>query len=290
MPDITLVPANFISHVLDSFLYGIVVLLFIADVYFLATRRTLAGDSRPMRHHFTSLIFLGVTLLFLIITIHWVLVVYQAYFAFIHLGDAASERTFYGDLSQPSAIAKESMLFLSILLGDILVIYRLWIIWGGNRRVAVLPACTVLGDLGSVASIGLVYQLIHWGPKVISGLSSVRGWTGLGFGLSLLNNVYCTGFIAFRIWKSKPSTDSRLMSFLIILVESAALQTFWLTFAALTILARSDAEFFATDSFPPVIGIGNLLIHARVGLGWSQDTVPKHVGTPLSVAQTGVAV
>jgi hypothetical protein len=41
-----------------------------------------------------------------------------------------------------------------------------------------------------------------------------------------------------------------------------------------TVFAKSDAaytEFAVSDTFPAIIGIANLLIHARVGLGWSHD-------------------
>ncbi|KAJ6539973.1 hypothetical protein DFH09DRAFT_1175769, partial [Mycena vulgaris] len=65
-------------------------------------------------------------------------------------------------------------------------------------------------------------------------------------------------------------------SFLVILVESAALPAFWLTFTGLATLADSDVDFIASDTFPLIIGIPNLLIHARVGLGWSQDSVVPH--------------
>lgn len=76
--------------------------------------------------------------------------------------------------------------------------------------------------------------------------------------------------------------------FLSILVESAALQTwavsrecvsithahprFWLTFLAITGFLGSDMEFIALDNFPVILAISNTLIHARVGLGWSQDS------------------
>jgi hypothetical protein len=43
MQDITILPANLVTLVLESFLYGFLLLLFISTVYFLATRRTLAG-------------------------------------------------------------------------------------------------------------------------------------------------------------------------------------------------------------------------------------------------------
>ncbi|KAJ7431777.1 hypothetical protein B0H11DRAFT_1941267 [Mycena galericulata] len=51
---------------------------------------------------------------------------------------------------------------------------------------------------------------------------------------------------------AKVTHDSRLMD---------------VRFSAVTIFASSDAEFIALDTFPAVIGIANLLTHARVGLG-----------------------
>jgi hypothetical protein len=40
----------------------------------------------------------------------------------------------------------------------------------------------------------------------------------------------------------------------------------------MTLLFRSDAQFFTSDSFPAILGISNTMIHARVGLGWSQSS------------------
>jgi hypothetical protein len=49
---------------------------------------------------------------------------------------------------------------------------------------------------------------------------------------------------------------------------------FWLVLGAITIFGKSGAgaaQFAVSDTFPAIIGIANLLIHARVGLGWSHD-------------------
>jgi hypothetical protein len=43
----------------------------------------------------------------------------------------------------------------------------------------------------------------------------------------------------------------------------------WLIFSFITQLAESDLAFIFIDSFPAILGISNMLIHARVGLGWS---------------------
>ncbi|KAJ7485084.1 hypothetical protein B0H11DRAFT_2018081 [Mycena galericulata] len=284
MPDITILPANLATLVLESCLYGILLLLFISTVYFLATRRTLAGMGSAhtsRKHHFTSLVFIGVATLFLVVTAHWILDIYQAFFAFIHLGSATAEDTFYADLAQPSEVAKTVLFSVAVLIGDALVIYRLWIIWGRNPFIPIFPVCSLVGVF--VTSIGIIYEFSQWKPELRGAAfhDESKPWAGSGFVLSLLINVYSTGFIAFRISRVnavKVTSDSRLMSFLSIVVESAGLQTFWLGFSAVTIFASSDAEFIASDTFPAVIGIANLLIHARVGLGWSAASPGSHAG------------
>jgi hypothetical protein len=140
MPDITILPANLATLVLESSLYGLLLLLFLSTVYFLATQRTLAGTTHSARHHLTSLVFMGVTALFLVVTVvgtesssvfffannisekHWSVVIYQASEAFLHLGTAATEAAFYGDLAQPSEVVKVILLFIATMLGDALVV------------------------------------------------------------------------------------------------------------------------------------------------------------------------
>ncbi|KAJ7509511.1 hypothetical protein B0H11DRAFT_1251332 [Mycena galericulata] len=276
MPAITVLPANLTTLVLESCLYGILLILFISTIYFLATRRTLAGNHQTSRHHFTSLVFLGVTALFLVITVHWSIVIYQAFFAFVHLGSAIAEDTFYANLSQRSEILKTALVLTAVLLGDSLVMYRLWIIWSGNRYVLIFPICTLLGVL--VTSFGILYEVSQWESRLRGAAfeSESKPWTATGFVLSLITNMYSTAFIVVRISRAtekNAASGSHLMSFLAILVESAALQTVWFSFTAVTLFASSDAEYIASDCFPVIIGIANLLIQARVGLGWSQDTV-----------------
>ncbi|KAJ7114664.1 hypothetical protein C8R43DRAFT_961275 [Mycena crocata] len=289
MPDITILPANLATLVLESCLYGILVLLFISTVYFLATRRTLAGKNQTPKHHLTSPVFLGVANLFLVVTIvrffttgiglklilngtkHWSVVVYQAFHAFITLGNSVAADRFYADLSQPSELFKSVVFYVAVVLGDTLVIHRLWVVWGRRRHIVVFPVITLVGV--AVTSVGMLYSMTQWEPKLrgIPFSEKSRPWVMTGFVFSAMTNLYSTGLIAFRIRKfasAKLVSESRLLGILSIFVESAALQTLWLIFTAFTTLT-SNFGFIATDNFPVILGISNLLIHARVGLGWA---------------------
>lgn len=69
MSDIEVVRANLATLVLESYLHGLFSLLYISTIYFFATRRTLAGTNQTIKHHFTSVMFLGVTALFSMVTV-----------------------------------------------------------------------------------------------------------------------------------------------------------------------------------------------------------------------------
>ncbi|KAJ7817163.1 hypothetical protein B0H14DRAFT_2602171 [Mycena olivaceomarginata] len=232
MQDIAILSANLATLVLQSFLYGFLVLLFIVTIYFLATRRTLAGTSHKIRHNFTSLVFLGVTALFLAITAkkYWSIVIYQAFFVFIHLGPSATEAGFYANIEQPTEIAKMLITFLSVLLGDSLVTYRLWIIWGRTRNVVIFPIFALIGF--GVTFAGVLVEVIKLRGALFAKESIP--WEATGYVLSLF---------------------------------------LWLIFTMMTLLFKSDLFFIAQENLSVILGISNTLIHARVGLGWSQDSV-----------------
>ncbi|KAJ7648760.1 hypothetical protein DFH06DRAFT_1476235 [Mycena polygramma] len=285
MPGI--IPVTLASLILESFLYGILLLLFISTVYFLATRRTLAGTKQTVKHHFTSVVFLGVTTLFMVATIHWIIVIYQAFFAFVHLSNTAAENAFYENLAEPQEVAKSALSGIALLPGDALVMYRLWIIFERKGGVLVFPILCQLGCV--VALVCLMLGAVTANSTLLA--EDGRPWIALEFVLSLLGNIYSTGFISYRI--SRVTTviaakESRLMWFLSIMVESAALQTLWLVFGATAGLSTSSLAFIGIANFPAIVGISNTLIHARVGLGWSQDraapgprTTPQNEGNVL---------
>ncbi|KAJ7494912.1 hypothetical protein FB451DRAFT_1163648 [Mycena latifolia] len=262
MPDISILPTNLACLILESFLYGLLLLLFISTIYFLAMRRALTGTTQTAKYHLPSLTFLGVTALFLLVTVHWSIAIYQAFFAFIHLGSVAAEDAFYADLAQKAEVAKAVLLSFAILLGDVLVTYRLWVIWGGNRKIVIFPIFALIGV--AVAETGLVIDLAKWEPRLhgASCDAESRPWEATGFVLSLV-----VGF---------PASSTVNKWFLSILVESAALQTFWLIFGGITILFGSVAASIAMYTFPAILGISNTLIHARVGLGWSQGSAATY--------------
>ncbi|KAJ7608218.1 hypothetical protein FB45DRAFT_389353 [Roridomyces roridus] len=263
---------DFAILIVGSFLYGIVALLFISNIYFLATRRTLAGKTRSKRQNFTSLAFLGSTALFLVVTAFWTIVVYRGYLEFIARGNPTSQEKFYRTTDEHTLVIIGALLFVSFLLGDLLLVYRLWVIWGGHRKIMILPLCVLIA--ATVVSIIVLLQIAQLFPPS----KNMEALDDIARNLSFANNVYCTAAIVYRVLRANRYThpESRLMSILAILVESAALQMCWFIVLGVAIPVSSAAALFLVATFPGITAITNLLIHARVGLGWSQETTSRH--------------
>ncbi|KAJ6464458.1 hypothetical protein C8R45DRAFT_500209 [Mycena sanguinolenta] len=273
--DITSLSAGLPSLVLESCLYGIALILFISTIYFIATRRTLASNRQTVKHHFLSPVFVGAMILFLAATAHWIVEIYLTFSLFSQFNGAIPKQAFYASPTHGTDIVEAALLFTAILVGDSLMVYRLWIVCQAqNLRVLIFPICGLSGVLVMVIGVSYVFSQSKSNAPFLDN-TELKPWVATGFVLSLLTSFYCTGFIAFRILKFNlhSTRNSGLTFFLSVLVESAALQTFWLIFTSASNLAGSSVEFLTLGAFPIVLCISNLLIHARVGLGWSPDSV-----------------
>ncbi|KAJ7625840.1 hypothetical protein FB45DRAFT_922421 [Roridomyces roridus] len=264
--------SDFATLVVGSFLYGIVTLLFISNLYFLGTRRTLAGKRRSRKQNLTSLAFLGVTALFLVVTAHWTIVVYRGYLEFLSRGNPTLEEKFYNTTDERTQVVIDALFLFSILLGDLLLVYRLWIIWGGHWRIIILPLCAMIA--ATVVSIMVILQTAQLLPsgKNIANLDDID--RNVVFG----NNLYCTAAIVYRVLRATMDShpENRLMGILTILVESAALQMCWFIILGVAARVSLPVALFTFATFPAITAVTNLLIHARVGLGWSQEITGRH--------------
>jgi len=178
------------------------------------------------------------------------------------------------DVTQPIFAAKHAIYFTMMLIGDIIVIYRAFVVWGGNIWVILFPS---LCSLGSAIS---AYQTI-WAVRHIAS-ASIKAETGWGlavFSLSLAANSIATGLIAFKIWKSEHQlknamgasnhasrSRSSLMPVVILVVESGVLNAAYLL--AYTIVLRSGSEGLEimASIATPYIGIIFSAVIIRAGL------------------------
>ncbi|KAF8202735.1 hypothetical protein K438DRAFT_1581121 [Mycena galopus ATCC 62051] len=256
---------------------------------YLLVGRYLVTRSTSRQSIFRSTVFIAAICLFCSVTAHWITTVYRAFLAFVYFqhGDAPLE--FYVDAAQVTELVQEGCLMISILIGDSLIIHRLWVVWEHRAIVTVLPICS-LAALTMCSAVSL-YKSSRTGPgqDVFS-----DPWLTSTCILTLVTNVYSTAaLIILKIWDitriARPIGGSslRVRGFLVIVVESAAIYATWAIFFTVTYQTRSLVQFIVIQSAPELVGIVNALIHTRVGLGWAIEAQQSPPASRMAFAKVG---
>ncbi|KAJ7722605.1 hypothetical protein B0H16DRAFT_1600104 [Mycena metata] len=270
-----LLAVNLAALTCSSLFYGMFLVLSSTSMYLLVARY-LANRSRsrttgtPQPSIFQSTVFIAAIGLFGAVTAHWITTVYRAFLAFVYFqhGEAAPE--FYADAAQVTEMVQEGFLMISILIGDSLIIHRLWVVWEHRLAVVVFPVCSLMAL--TMCSAVSMYTVSRRSRAAAHDIFS-DPWLTSNCVLTLVTNVYSTGFITYKIWNitriARPIGGSNLRDFLVIVVESAAIYATWAIFFTATYQTRSVVQFLVIQAAPEVVGIVNALIHTRVGLGWA---------------------
>ncbi|KAJ7234522.1 hypothetical protein B0H12DRAFT_157444 [Mycena haematopus] len=271
-------PAALATVVIETFFYGVYVVLFQTSVFLLFTAQS--RGFRRERSIWLSPLLCGGTVLFIAVTGHWILSIDRLFLAFVTVNNPVQ---FYGDFSQPTQLIQTGFLLASLSTVDALFVHRLWTVWAHNRYVMIFPTAAILGII--VCAVGVLYDFSQFkaGDSVFD---LANGWIMVDCGLTAFTNMYCTALIAWRLWRVqsilKPVGGNSLMSVLNIIVESAALSATWALFFIITYVAHSNLRFLI-DVTPAIVATTNMLIYVRVGLGWAY--APVAVTTASSTPQ-----
>ncbi|KAJ7636947.1 hypothetical protein FB45DRAFT_907807 [Roridomyces roridus] len=274
---------------IESFLCGVYFTIFTAVMYMkfrraptahsphsLRRRGTLTGRARACSASMSCVIFALVVQFCLILT-HLIGTTYESYVSLVRLGGEDSAAIFFSDISRPSSVLQISTFILSSLVTDMLVIHRLFVIWSRRLDVVIFPLLSLLGQAisgGGVIHLYVVPNSHNLTTLTLHDLSN--GWGTCTLVLSIVISAYSTAFIAGRIWCIRRSVreltshapeGSQLMTFLVIFVESAALQTALAISILVTFQRGVTAEGVLQPIAPVVFGLSSILIHARVSLG-----------------------
>ncbi|KAJ7017297.1 hypothetical protein C8F04DRAFT_471031 [Mycena alexandri] len=230
---------------------------------------------RFSRHEVSKLLIWNPVVLFTVLIsamsgAHWSLTIVRFFQAF--LGSDAGR--FYLDNSQEEEIAKSLLALASTLIGDAAIIHRLWLIWNQSLPVIILPVVTCFGF--SIVGCAIIYLVAQPAAGAQVFLTPAAGWANTIWILPLVTNVYCTGLIIWKMWKTKRTVehllgDGTLVSVLIVLLESAAVWTLWGLFFAVTHEIGSPLQTIVAELSPVMVGLVNMVIYLRVELQCTRE-------------------
>ncbi|KAF8199345.1 hypothetical protein K438DRAFT_1823451, partial [Mycena galopus ATCC 62051] len=167
---LTLRTVNLATLIISSFFYGLYCVLFFISLYLLVLRKSIHDSSQSTRSHrvhkrtstiFRSFLFTTAILLFLVVTCHWIIIVYRAFLAF---GSEGGAEAFYNNNKHITFLLLDIFLTAITVIGDLSIVYRLWIVWSKSKLVVMPPLCSMLLLIGNWRrGVDTCHQGEHWG-------------------------------------------------------------------------------------------------------------------------------
>ncbi|KAF8584420.1 hypothetical protein K439DRAFT_1389508 [Ramaria rubella] len=260
--------AELVSLLVEAVLYGLYVFLFACTIYVLIYKR-----STPQIHYG---MFTVTVSMFILATLHIIINLLRLMDAFnlsqTHPGAAL---TVLEDYSSFKNLFRSAVILAEIILGDVVLIYRCYVAWGGSFRAIILPLLVLCGT--AVTSGGVVYGF----SKSPSGVNIFKVKTLQSFIIStqvlvLMNNIICTGLLAWRLWSMSRAMVSRaqrhsLVAVARIIAESGLITAAtWIIWTILN-ATHQYAQLIVLNALAPITGATFCLIVSRVALGVSSE-------------------
>ncbi|KAF7970224.1 hypothetical protein HWV62_24758 [Athelia sp. TMB] len=220
--------------------YGIAVCLFVQSIVTILRKRWSTGQVSWVLVVPSTLIFLfaSVNVLALWVNFYWAILV-----------SPEGAHYWLALVANPCKTAYQTGQEGAIMLADILIVYRAYILWGGSLYVIIVPCITFLATFVSgVMFVHLEHTLPPSTTSIFDG--AITAWTISFLLCSFATTLYCTGLIAYKLWitdkrvrvngvLSGPSVGHRVM---IILIESAAIYSTMHLLYAILYLVKSNIE------------------------------------------------
>ncbi|KAF9440894.1 hypothetical protein P691DRAFT_767084 [Macrolepiota fuliginosa MF-IS2] len=276
---------------IECTLYGVFLILFITSTSLLIVRwRTLKDESRAVvekKRRLSLLLYISVgIMMFICLSGVWAFswirllkpdLVDPAGSSFgLYAGLAVSE----GQPLTPAIFGRGIFFVATSKASDLILTYRLWIIFNKSLRVMVFPYLIWTGYFVTCVSLTANYIMFEKISRV---------WMLFFIGLSICLNIYITGSVLFKVRRAQRFTSyggSDVIKPMAIIIESAAIYTIWLfVFVITSVIPHASAvSEVLSEGIAPVAGIVTVLVNVRVGLGWAWD---RSLGRPESPDATG---
>ncbi|KAH9062356.1 hypothetical protein EDB87DRAFT_295865 [Lactarius vividus] len=250
----------------EAFLYGCYTVLFVVSVYLM--RRRERGRSRFNRPIFIISIFLYFSC--------------AAHFAleFNHFDNVLATRGVDGFANETNVLVGADILIsVTDFIGELILIYRCWLLWSKNYWIIILPSLTSIGGLACVGVV--IHLLLTINPSSPIAPPSLVPLGLAGFVLPLCTNVFVTALIAARIWLLSPRKvrDLRGTYFpegtgrtaIDIVIESGALYLVVQLVFVVLFAIQHPAQGIVGVIAVQIYGIAPALIIIRVALGLSNS-------------------
>ncbi|KAK7683148.1 hypothetical protein QCA50_013821 [Cerrena zonata] len=255
--------AALVGFACESVLYGVYIVIFVLSLAFLSWRRRTRETSWPM--------IISTCVLFTLCTTHFAI-------EFNHFYNRLGA-TGVPDFAAETMPLFASDIFISLIdfVGDLVLLYRCWMVWGKNGWVIILPFLTAAsGFISAMVGLSLVLRIDPTAPVAPAVLVPLGT---ASFTLPLATNFLITILIVGRIYHIGSysrdlhaasvitSTANHFNQAAAIVVESGMLYLITQLIFVILFAIKHPAQAIVGVAAVQVYGIAPTLISFRVGLG-----------------------
>ncbi|KAI5117636.1 hypothetical protein M0805_008443 [Coniferiporia weirii] len=270
-----------------SALWGAYSVLFGVSMYFILTSR-----KRDLYRPTTWVM----VLMYSLATAHVFIALRRIVIALIDLrGKPPGPIAYLADIGDNLNRVKDLIYITNLVLGDCIITWRCYVVWGEDLRAVGLPILMIIGT--TIAGYGSIGQ--YFLPK--PSLKTAEAWGTAMFAVSLATNIIVTLMTAGRIWYLARarrtvlgSPDSRYRTIVLLLIESGAvIAAAKITEFVLFKLAPGTALgnhplYIVFDMMPQITGMMPTLIIAIVNAGLTSTAHKTNVlSSTLPTSGTG---
>ncbi|KIJ34295.1 hypothetical protein M422DRAFT_782921 [Sphaerobolus stellatus SS14] len=256
--------SKLVSIFIQTLLYGAYTVVFGLTYWVLVYRRP---KGRPINKTMLSISIV----MFVLGTMHIAVNYTRIIKAFIILkNEPGGPAAFFNQLSEFTQIFGSTIYVAQTLIGDSVVLFRCYIVWGKRVSVIIFPILLLLGS--TVTGVGILFSFAKVVPEADIFVVELSQWIVSFFSMTLATNIICTGLVAYRIWSinrqtAKLSSGHSMRPIMILVIESGAIYS--ATLLTLLILYKADSwfQYVLLDAISPIVGLVFSMIILRIGLG-----------------------
>ncbi|KAF8983976.1 hypothetical protein BDQ17DRAFT_1548884 [Cyathus striatus] len=258
------------SIFVESLLYGIFIVLFISSTTILLKKFGKITDRNVTRR----LLFVS-TLMFILGTIHISADLRRIFDAFITHKDDTEQ--YLNQVNTTIYLVKSLAYAMQTLVGDAFILYRLYLVWNGDKRVVYPVSICFIASI--CVAVGSLRALRLNSPTVPVFVRSLQQWIACFFSLTLMTNFSSTILIASRIWWTRRQTRQiqmggrNLSPAAMVIIESGSIYSVCLVILLVLYISGNYATYIALDTAAQITGVVFSLVIVRVALGISSDAV-----------------
>ncbi|RDX44602.1 hypothetical protein OH76DRAFT_1093039 [Lentinus brumalis] len=262
--------AYLIGGWLESFFWGLFTFLFGMTIYSIYRKR---------REGFNRFTTASIVILYILATVHMALALVRLIQGFILYRDTIGTIPYFANISVRLNMAKDCIYITNLAMGDLVIAWRLYVVWGKKLWIAIPPTIMVIGEF--ICGYGSIFQWLLPHPNPVE----IAHWGQGIFVISLAANIVVTALIAARIWYMTTRTrellqvesTDRYSRVIMLIVESGALiavakivEFTLFKMAPVDGLHGLNALYVVYEIMPQVTGLAPTVIVYAVNNGFTQ--------------------